>query len=73
MANFQRDNVGAFNFRRPPPLSDPTHPLFGKLPPPIGPANPNHLLYIAHEEHKPLMFESMDLNIPSTQLGAPIP
>ena len=29
MANFQRDNVGAFDFGRPPPLLDPSHPLFG--------------------------------------------
>lgn len=29
MANFKRDNIRAFNFGRPPPLSDPSHPLFG--------------------------------------------
>ena len=28
MANFQRDNIGAFDFGRPPPLLDPSHPLF---------------------------------------------
>ena len=29
MANFRRDNVGTFDFGRPPPLLDPSHPLFG--------------------------------------------
>ena len=57
----------------PIPLLEPSHPLFGKLPPPIRPDYPNHPLYIPREENKPTLFEAMDLNIPSTQLGAPIP
>ena len=42
MTNLLRDNVGIFGFGRPPPLdiSDPTHPLLGRLPPPIGPSDP---------------------------------
>ena len=48
MANFQRDNISAFGFGRPPPLDilDPTHPLFGRLPPPIGPFDLNDLFFI---------------------------
>lgn len=37
---------------------------------PIEPIDPN---YTPQEENKPFLFEAMDPNIPSTQLGAPIP
>ena len=73
MTKFQRDNIWAFDFGRSPPLSNPTHPLFGKIPPPIAPNDLNHILYIPCEEYKPIMPEAMDRNIPSTQLGAHIP
>lgn len=67
MANFQRDNVGAFDFGRPPPLSDPSHPLFGQLLPPIG-------SYVPKEEPQPTPFDPTDPNIPaSTQVKNPIP
>ena len=43
MENFLRDNVGVFEFWRPPPIDiiDPTHPLFGWQPPQVEPINPN--------------------------------
>ena len=41
--------------------------------PPIGPNDPNHPLYIPQGENQPPLFEAMDPNIPSTQLGASIP
>ena len=73
MENFQKDKIEEPNFENPTPLLDPSHPLFGKLPLPIGPNDPNHPLYIPCEESKPSLFKAMDPNIPSTQLGAPIP
>ena len=73
MANFQKDNTRASDFENPTPLSDPSHPLFGKIPPSIGPKNHNNLFYIPHKENNPTIFEAMYPNIPSTQLGAPIP
>ena len=43
MANFLQDNVGLFEFGRPPPIdiTDPAHPLFGWQPPQVEPADPN--------------------------------
>ena len=43
MVNFLRDNVGLFEFGRPPPfdITNPTHPLFGWQPPQVELANPN--------------------------------
>ena len=43
MENLLRDNVGLFEFGRPPPvdITDPTHPLFGWQPPQVEPADPN--------------------------------
>ena len=43
MENFLRDNVGVFEFGRPPPLdiTDPAHRLFGWQPPQVEPADPN--------------------------------
>ena len=73
MENFQKDKIEEPTFENPTLLSDPSHPLFGKLPPPIGPDDPNHLLYIPHEENKPTIFDVMDPNIPLIQLGARIP
>ena len=74
MENFQRDNIGAFDFGRPPPLLDPSHPLFGQLPPPIGPYDPNHPLYIPKEEPQPSPYDPTDPNIPaSTQVEISIP
>ena len=73
MENFQKDNVGAFNFGKPTPLLDLMHLLFRKLPPPISLDDPNHPLYIPQEEPKLIMSKPMDPNIPSTQLGAPLP
>ena len=37
MENFQKDKIEEPNFENPTPLSDPSHPLSRKLPPPIGP------------------------------------
>ena len=54
-------------------ISNPTHPLFGRLPPPIGPSNPNDPFFIPKRGHQMVPLETMDPNIPSTQLGAPIP
>ena len=72
MEKFQKDKIEEPTFANPILLLDPSHPLFGKLPPPIGHDDPNHPLYIPHKENKPTMFEAMDPNVPSTQLGAPI-
>ena len=47
---FQKDKIEEPNFENPIPLLDPSHPLFGKLPLPIGPNDPNHPLYIPCEE-----------------------
>ena len=43
MENFLRDNVGLFEFERPPPIdiTDPTDPLFGWQPPQAEPTDPN--------------------------------
>ena len=74
MENFQRDNVGAFDFGRLPPLSLSSHPLFGKLPPPIGSSDPNHPSYISHDEPQPTPYDPTDPNIPaSTQVEISIP
>ena len=73
MENFQKDKIEEPNFESLILLLDPSHRLFGKLPPPIGLDDPNHPLYIPREENKISMFEAMIPNIPSTQLGAPIP
>ena len=74
MENFQRDNVGAFDFGRPPALSDLSHPLFGQVPPPIGSYDPNHPSYIPHEEPPPTPYDPTDPNIPSsTQVEISIP
>lgn len=75
MDNLLRDSVGAFDFGRPPPfdITDPRHPLFGKLTPPIGPSNPNDPLFIPNRGYQSTQLEPVDINIPSTQLGAPIP
>ena len=72
MENVQKDNIGTSNFDNPTPFLDPSHPFFANIPPPITPSDPNHPLYIPYEENKPTMFEAMNPNIPSIQLGAPI-
>ena len=68
--NIHKDKTKEPVFVNPIPLLDPSHPLFGKLPPPIGLDDPN---YIPQGENQPLLFEAMVPNIPSNQLGAPIP
>ena len=74
MANFQRDNVGAFDFGRLPPSSHPSHPLFGKLSSPPGSSEPNHPSYISHEEPQTTPYDPTDPNIPSsTQVETSIP
>ena len=75
MENFLRDNVSVFGFGRPPPLdiSDPTHTLFGRFPPPIGPSDPNDPFFISESGHQMIQLEPMDPNISSIQLGIPIP
>ena len=72
MEKFQKDNIGTSNFENPTTFPNLSHPLFWKLPPPIRPGDPNHPLYIPDEENKPTMFEAINPNIPSIQLGAPI-
>ncbi len=74
IANFQRDNIGAFNFGRPPPLSDPSHPLFEQLPPPIGSYDSNYPQYVPKEEPQPTPYDPTDPNIPaSTQVEISLP
>ena len=74
MANFQRDNVRVFDFGRPPPFSDPSHPLFGMLPPPIGSYDRNHLLYVPKAVIPPTPYDPRDPNIPaSTQVKISLP
>ena len=73
IANFQKDKTTEPDFENPIPLSDPSHPLFGKLPPPIGPDDSKNSLYITRGENQLPLFEDIDPNIPSSQLGAPIP
>ena len=73
IANFQKYKIEELTFANPIPPSNSSHPLFGKLPPPIGPDDPNHPLYIPRDENKPPVFEAMDPNISFNQLGAPIP
>jgi hypothetical protein len=75
MANFQHDNIGAFGFGRPPPLdtSDPTHPLYGMVPPftnTFEPNNPFQMSGVLQQLPNPNI---PDPNIPSTQLDASIP
>ncbi len=74
MANFRRENVGTFDFGRPPPLSDPSHPLFGQLPPPIGSYDPNYPQYMPKEEPPANPYDPTDPNIPSsTQVEISMP
>lgn len=70
IANFQKDKTEEPAFTNPTLLSDPSNSLFGVSIAPIEPIDPN---YTPQEENKPFLFEAMDPNIPSTQLGAPIP
>ena len=70
IANFQRDKIEEPTFPTPTPLSDPSYSLFRVPIAPIEPFDPN---YTPQEENKPSLFEAMDPNIPSPQLGAPIP
>ena len=75
MENLLRDNVSVFGFGRPPSLAifDPSHPLFGRFTPPIGLYDPNDPFFIPQWGHIIVQLESRDPNIPSIQLGAPIP
>ena len=70
IANFQRDKTEEPTFPTLAPLSDPSYSLFGVPIAPIEPFDPNTT---PQEDNKPFLFEAMDPNIPSSQLGAPIP
>ena len=75
MVNFLRDNVSVFGFGRPLLLDifDLSHPLFGRLPAPIGPSDPSDPFFVLELRHQMIQLEPVDPNIPSTQLGALIP
>ena len=75
MENFLRDNVGAFEFGRPPPIdiSDPTHLLFGWQPPSVGSSILNDPFSSLNTWYQRPQIEPVDPNIPSTQVSATIP
>ena len=68
MENFQRDNIGAFGFGRPPPLdaSDPAHPLYGMVPPSFSALDPNDPFQMTSVLQQIPDPNIPDPNIPST-------